>query len=81
MSTLSLRRLWTMYKRTAVGSAASQREVARSQLAFYAGARGTLKVLAYLMERGDYEELHSTIKRQGRMIERIRSRRLRDKRH
>jgi hypothetical protein len=55
--------------------------VARAQLAFYAGARGTLKVLAYLLERGEYEEMHATIKHQGRLIERIRSRRVRDKRH
>jgi ATP-dependent DNA ligase len=41
----------------------------------YSGARGVLKVLAYLIEHGDYEELHETIKRYGRQIERIRARR------
>jgi hypothetical protein len=55
--------------------------MATIQLAFYSGARGILKVLTYLIEHGDYEELHETIKRQGRQIERIRSRRPRAKSH
>jgi len=36
--------------------------------AFYAGAKSTLKVLAYMLERGDIEELHRTIEREGRQI-------------
>ena len=80
-STLSLRRLWTIYKRTAVTRGVSKRDLASIQLAFYSGARGVLKVLTYLIERGDYEELHETIQRHGRQIERIRSRRPRTKRH
>jgi hypothetical protein len=80
-TTLSLRRLWTIYKRTAVTRGASMRDLARTQLAFYSGARGVLKVLAYLIEHGDYEELHETIKRQGRQIERLRSRRPRARGH
>jgi hypothetical protein len=81
MATLSLRRLWIIYKRTALKGGASQRERLDTQLAFYSGARGVLKVLAYLMERGDYEELHATIKRHGQQIETIRSRRTRAKSH
>jgi len=73
MATLSLRRLWTLYKRTAVDPDSSKRDLIRTQLAFYSGARGVLKVLAYLIEHGDYEELHATIKREGRQIEKIRS--------
>jgi hypothetical protein len=80
-ATLSLRRLWTIYKRTAVTRGSSKREMASTQLAFYSGARGVLKVLAYLIEHGDFEELHDTIKRQGRQIERLRSRRSRAKSH
>jgi hypothetical protein len=80
-TTLSLRRLWTIYKRTAITRGLSKREMATIQLAFYSGARGVLKVLAYLIEHGDYEELHETIRRQGRQIERIRSRRPRTKSH
>ena len=80
-TTLSLRRLWTIYKRTAVTRGSSKRDLARTQLAFYSGARGVLKVLAYLIEHGDYEELHETIKRQGRQIERLRSRRPRARGH
>ena len=80
-TTLSLRRLWTIYKRTAITRGSSKREMASIQLAFYSGARGILKALTYLIEHGDYEELHETIKRQGRQIERIRSRRPRTKSH
>ena len=74
-TTLSLRRLWTIYKRTAITRALSKREMANIQLAFYSGARGVLKVFAHLIEHGDYEELHETINRHGRQIERMRSRR------
>jgi hypothetical protein len=35
MATLSLRRLWTIYKRTAVHPGQSKRNLARTQLAFY----------------------------------------------
>jgi hypothetical protein len=55
--------------------------MATIQLAFYSGARGVLKVLAYLIEHGDYEELHETIERHGRQIERMRSGRPRAKGH
>jgi hypothetical protein len=80
-TTLSLRRLWTIYKRTAVTRGLSKRDLATIQLAFYSGARGVLKVLAYLIEHGDYEELHETIKRHGRQIERMRSQSPRAKGH
>jgi hypothetical protein len=80
MPTLSLRRLWIIYKRTAIKAGSSRREQVSTQLAFYSGARGVLKVLAYLMDHGDYEELHSTIRRQGRQIEKIQERG-RKKRH
>ena len=62
-TTLSLRRLWTIYKRTAVTRDLSKRDLGSTQLALYSGARGVLKVLAYLMEHCDYEELHETIRR------------------
>jgi ATP-dependent DNA ligase len=52
MATLSLRRLWTMYKRVAVEARASKRDLIRTQLAFYSGARGVLKILAYLHRAG-----------------------------
>ena len=81
MTTLSLRRLWVIYKRTAMKESLSPRERINTQLAFYSGARGVLRVLAYLMERGEYEELHATIRRQARQIERIRGRRPGVRRH
>ena len=81
MDTLSLRRLWTIYKRTVVEPGATRRDLLRAQLAFYSGARGVLKVLRYLIERGEYEELHATIKRHGRRIEKIEFGRQRTRRH
>jgi len=81
MATLSLRRLWVIYKRTTLKSGLSQRDRISTQLAFYSGARGVLRVLAYLMEHGDYEELHETIRRYGRQIQKMRSRRAGPRRH
>jgi len=76
-NTLSLRRLWLMYKRLAVTHRPdrTKRGLAIAHSAFYAGGCGVLKVLAHLLERGDYEELHETIRRQGRQIEKILRRR------
>jgi hypothetical protein len=87
MTTLSLRRLWTLYKQTALrrelGPIKRDPEQVLLQNAFYCGARGVLQVLAYLLEHGDYEELHRTIERQGRQIRAIRAerRRPRARRH
>ena len=81
-TTLSLRRLWIIYKRTSVAHGGSgKRELAISHLAFYSGARGVRKVLAHLIERGDYEQLHEIIKRQRRQIEMIHARRARVRPH
>jgi hypothetical protein len=59
----------------------SKRDLAITQLAFYSGARGVLKVLAHLIQQGDYEELHETITRHGRLIEKIQRRRPHARRH
>jgi hypothetical protein len=81
MATLSLRRLWVIYKRTVLKRGLSKRERISTQLAFYSGARGVLKVLAYLIEHSEYEELHATIKRHGRQLEKLQARRGRTRRH
>ena len=83
MTTLSLRRLWTIYKRTAIaqGTGAGKRELALSQLAFYSGARGVLKVLDRMIAEGDDEGLHKVIERHGRQISRITARNPRARRH
>jgi hypothetical protein len=62
-----------MYKRLAAqqGLAVSKRDVILEHAAFYAGARAVLKVLAHTLDAGDYEELHATIKRQGRLLQKI----------
>jgi hypothetical protein len=81
-TTLSLWRLWTIYKRTSIAQGTGgKRDLAISHLAFYSGARGVLMVLAHLIERGDYEELHEIIKRPGRQIAKIQARRPRARRH
>jgi hypothetical protein len=81
MTTLSLRGLWTIYERLAVEPGSSKRDLIRTRPAFYSGARGVLKVLAYLIERGDYEELHETIKSEARQLEKIQARRQRARPH
>jgi len=72
---LSLRQLWVIYKRIAIAQGAGARELAIAQAAFYDGARGVLKVLSYMAEHGDYDELHQTIARHGRQIRKIEARR------
>jgi hypothetical protein len=54
MATLSARRLWTIYKRLAVEPGSSKRDLIRTRVAFYSGAPEVLKVLAYLIDRGEY---------------------------
>ena len=77
---LSLRQLWMIYKRTAIAHGASAPALAIAQGAFYDGARGVLKVLSYMAEHGDYEELHQTIARHGQQIRKIEARRPRERR-
>jgi hypothetical protein len=79
---LSLRSLWKIYKRTSiVAGTGGKRDLAITQLAFHSGARGVLKVLAHLVEGGEYEELHETIRQPGRLIEKIQGRRQPRRRH
>jgi hypothetical protein len=54
MTTLSLRRLWVLYKRTAIahGTGGSKRNLALVQIAFCSGARAALKVLDHRICRG-----------------------------
>ena len=72
MSTLSIRRYWTMYKdtvlREGLGRTRRDRVQVLAQNAFYSGAHSVLKVLAFMLEKGDIEELHSNIEREGRKI-------------
>ena len=72
---LSIRRMWTMYadimfrQNTIVASKGGRAFSATlAHDAFYADARGNLKVLAQMLERGDLEQLHRTIAQQGRQI-------------
>jgi hypothetical protein len=81
MATLTLRRLWVIDKRTALRSGLSERHGISTPFAFYGVARGVLKVLAHLIEHGECDELHATIKRQGRQIETLQSRRRRARPH
>jgi hypothetical protein len=83
VTALSLRRLWIIYKRTAITQATGvgKRDLALSQVAFYSGARGVLRVLDHMIAEGDYEALHKAIARHGRLIKQIQARRPRARRH
>lgn len=72
-TTLSLRRLWLIYKRTAIahGTGAGNRDRPISQTAFYSGARGVLKILDHMLAEGDYDSAHKAIERFGRQIRAI----------
>jgi hypothetical protein len=51
---LSRRRRWSIYKRTALTQGSgSKRDVVLSQAAFYRDARGVLKVLDHMIMDGD----------------------------
>jgi hypothetical protein len=67
---LSLRRMWVIYTRTAEarGFAISRRDLTMSQVAFYSGARGVLKVLDFMLEHGETDEALRTVRRFGRQI-------------
>jgi hypothetical protein len=81
-STPSLRRLWLMYKRLAASDGShSKLDLLVAQAAFYAGARGVVRVLARLLERGDYGELHKAIKSHDRLLTKLQERQLRERRH
>ena len=72
----SIRRLWTMYKKTVLreGLGITRRNHTQvlAQNAFYYGACGVLQSLARLLERGDVEEMHRVIERHGRRISAVR---------
>ncbi len=64
VTALSLRRLWTIYKKILAADGIGKRDLILAQHSFYSDARGVLKVLGRLAERGGYDELHKTIERQ-----------------
>jgi hypothetical protein len=78
---LSLRRLWVIYKRVTIaqGVGTSPRDLTLAQGAFYSGARGVLKVLDYMLERGETEAALRTVRRFGRQIKVIQGQRTRRK--
>ena len=82
--------LWPPFRCDAFGQSTNERRSTRGRVSVTwpalswlstAARAESLKVLAYLIEHGDYEELHETIKRYGRQIERIRARRPQTRRH
>jgi hypothetical protein len=52
--------MWTMYKKLLVEDGMSRRDQVLAQAAF-SPPRGVLKVLGYLVEEGDVEELQRVI--------------------
>lgn len=80
-STPSLRRLWTMYKKLLVEDGLGRRDQVLAQAAFYSGARGVLKVLGYLAERGETDELERVVRRHARAIRTLQGLAPRKRRH
>jgi hypothetical protein len=78
---LSLRVLWTLYKRIAIaqGIGNSKRDLTLAHVAFYSGARGVLRVLDYMLEHGEQDTALRTIRRFGRQIKVIQGQRSRRK--
>jgi len=81
MTSLLIRRLWTMYKKILIDDGAAKQELLLAQDAFYNGARSVLKVLAHMLEHGELDELHHTIERQGQQIDVIQRSGRRSRRH
>jgi hypothetical protein len=78
----SLRRMWTMYTRFSVADGShGKRDLLIAQPAFYAGTRGILRVFAHLIERGDYDELHSVVEAHQRLLARMQQQHARIRRH
>jgi hypothetical protein len=71
MSTPSLRQLWLYKALLSRNEELGRRDLVLAQDAFYTGARGVLKVQAYLLERGRYDELHAMIGKYGRQIDNL----------
>jgi hypothetical protein len=70
--TPSLRLLWRLYKALlARDEDLDRRALMLAQSSFYSGARAILKVQAYLIERGRYDELQAMIEKHGRQIDRL----------
>jgi hypothetical protein len=57
-----------MYKGLLVDDGMNRRDQVLAQSAFCAGARAILKVLGYLVERGDVAELERVVRRQARSM-------------
>jgi hypothetical protein len=68
---LPLRRLWVMYRDTAASVIGRRYERMIARHSFYAGAQSALSVLDTMLRDGEYEELHETIRRHGRLIQAI----------
>ena len=71
-----------MYKKLLLeGGGLSRREQVLAHAAFYTGARGVLKVLGYLAERGDMDELERVVRRHARTIRTLQGLAPRKRRH
>jgi len=78
---LSLPALWAIYKRLLSSDCFTTHDRILAHSAFYAGARVTLRMLAQMIEHGDYELLHKTIERQGRRMKALHGLKPRRRRH
>ena len=77
MPAFSIRSLWLLYKnivlRDALGIRRRNEVQILTQNAFYLGAQCVLQCLAFMIEKGHYDEAHDLIRRQGRLLKAIRT--------
>lgn len=68
-------------KKLLVEDGLGRRDQVLAQAAFYSGARGVLKVLDFLLERGEEDEALKTIRRQAQLIKATQGLRSKPRRH
>jgi len=80
--TPSLRMLWKLYRvLLARDEDLTRRDPTLAQDSFYSGARAILKIQAYLIEHGRYDELHTMTRKHGRQIDNLITSRRQRSRH
>jgi len=77
----SVRRQWKMFKRQLAEAGLDRRELVLAQAAFYAGVRVTWKILGYLVDEEEPEELERLIRKKARGVYAIQGLAPRKRRH
>ena len=64
----SVRRQWKMFKQQLAEAGLDRRDLVLAQAAFYAGVRVTWKILGYLVDEDEPEELERLIRKKAREV-------------